>query len=117
MTTIDPDLAEQWGREDAEDAIDAARFSSEPITFITSNAYMPPLRDFGRAEEVWQTDDWDAWEAYCWGFEDALDKAEVLLDSPEYDNALYVVDLRRWEWMEDPEGTDLAADWVLKAIP
>lgn len=84
---------------DASQAIDYARQGdSDPIVWITGNSYMPPLRAFGQAETVWQMDDHDMWEVYFKTFVAELDKANVYLGCPDYDNALYVVDLDRWQY-------------------
>lgn len=97
---------------DATDAIEIARCSHEPVAFITDNAYFPALRGFGRAEMIWQADGLgDVWDAYVDTFEGALDAADVLLGSPDCDNALYVVDLRRWQPDDDDD------EWEPIAVP
>lgn len=67
---------------DAADAITIARESGdESVGFITGNSYMPPLRDFGSAETVWQAqydvnpDDNDMWILYVETFENAVERA------------------------------------------
>ncbi len=99
---------------DAAEAIEYARGSGpDAVVFITGNSYMPPLRDFGSAETVWQLDDdGDGWELYFETFESTLDHANVMLDSPEHDNALYVVDLSRFTYRDDAEDSDtLSGEW------
>jgi len=90
---------ETMAREDAQEAIAIARESKEPVAWITGNSYMPPLRGFGRAEEVWQAEFDEmhtfAFALYSEAFEYALNEASVALECPDYDNALYVVDIAR----------------------
>lgn len=110
---------------DALIAIKFARESDEPVVFITSNNYMPPLRAFGRAEDFWQAshffvkadevyDAYCVWEAYCEAFDSALNEAEVYMSSPEDDNSLYVVDLNRWSLRDEADRAgagDLNDEW------
>lgn len=118
---MDRSEAARLALEDAVDAIILARESAEPITWLTGNAYMPPLRAWGSAEVVWQATDLhedpegDYWTVYVETFEATVTEGDVYLDSPEYDNSLYVVDLRRWEYVESPQGEFLGDDWVPKA--
>lgn len=105
---------EYLARADAADAIQIARTEPGPVTFITGNNFMPPLRAFGHAEHVWQNDDTQFgtdWETYFETFETALADANVYLDCPDYDNALYVVDLARFQPAEDPDGDFLDGEW------
>lgn len=102
-------LAETAAREDAEVAITIARESDTSVAFITGNSYFPPLRAFGHAESFYQADSYAAdmahpWEIYVEVFEDILENENVYLGCPDYDNALYVVDLRRWEYILRDEG-------------
>lgn len=100
---------------DAAEAILIARASNDgPIEWITGNSYMPPLRAFGNAETVWQAPDADndLWTAYFETFEKLLDDASVYLGCPEYDNSLYVVDLLRWEFIDEPDLAEtLTEEW------
>jgi hypothetical protein len=97
----------------------AARTSDEPIAWLTGNAYMPPLRDIGEAETVYQNDpDGTVWEAFMESLDRHLGEANVLMECPEYDNALYVVDLTRWQHREEDEIEDtesLNGEWI--AVP
>jgi hypothetical protein len=103
---------ENFALEDAKWAIEAARLSDTPIVWITGNSYMPPIRSIPNAEECYKEDDGgEAFELYVEAFEEALTEADVLLDAPDWDNALYVVDLKRWTYTEDEEGEDLNDDW------
>lgn len=111
----------QWAKEDASTAIVLARHpaTTTPIIWLTSNRFMPPLRAFGKAEEVWQAGDdvegmndyYDsAWMVYVEVFEEELSQADVYLGCPEYDNALYVVDMQRWrlkDMWEEKSGESL----------
>ena len=113
---MNPTNAEALARVDAREAIDLARSSGhDPIVWLTGNAYMPPLRGFGHAESAWNADNTgDVWEAYAETFERELDAASVYLGSPDYDNALYVVDLARFEYVdeENQTGDTLQSEWV-----
>lgn len=100
------------------DSITAAARASgdDPIAWVTGNSYMPPLRSFSEAEAVYQADDEGEDFAHLAELvEGKLDAADVALESPEYDNALYAVDLRRFEYDEDPDGETLQGDWKPKA--
>jgi hypothetical protein len=107
---------EQAAREISEEIIAAARTSGdESIVFVTGNSFMPPLRSFDQAEAVWQADeDGSAWEQLVWDIEERLDDAQVLLECPEYDNALYAVDLARFEYVES-DGENLGDNWQVIA--
>lgn len=108
---MDNDTIIRLATEDAAKAIDAARSNPGPIVWITGNSYMPPLRDFGQAETVWQVDDDpDAWSFYVETFERLLDEASVYLGCPDYDNALYVVDQLRWEYIDEPDDVETLTD-------
>jgi hypothetical protein len=100
-------------REIAGSIADSARLSGDdPIAWVTGNRYMPPLRSFPAAEAVWQDDtDGQDFDYLTELVEAKLSEAGVALECPEHDNALYAVDLRRFEYSEDPEGDTLQADW------
>lgn len=95
---------------DAAMAIEIARTSGDdPIVFITSNNHMPPLRAFGHAETVWQSDDnddGDLFGLYGDTFEKALDAANVGLDANPDEGSLYVVDYARWERRDDADDSE-----------
>lgn len=116
------EMAERAAIADAQDAITIARESTEPVCFITGNSYMPPLRAFGRAEDFWaashEVDNYmlTPWEVYVETFDRTIDDASVLMECPEYDNALYVVDIARFEYIGDERDDadiedSLSADW------
>jgi len=96
-----------------------ARTSDEPVAWLTGNHYMPPLRDIGEAETVYQSDmDGTVWEGFMEALDRKLSEANVLMECPEYDNALYVVDLTRWQHREEDEIEDtdsLNGEWI--AVP
>jgi len=84
----------------------------DPIAWVTGNRFMPPMRSFDAAEKIWQDDEDGEKFAYLQEeVERLLDDAEVALECPEYDNALYAVDLRRWQYREDAEGDMLQDEW------
>jgi hypothetical protein len=93
----------------------ARESGDEPLVFITGNAYMPPLRAFDVSDLIWALEDPGCWESYSEGVDRGLAEANVLMDTPEYDNALYVVDLARFEHIGDddpiPEDDSLSAEW------
>lgn len=105
---------------DVHAAVDYVRDAGEhdPIVWLTGNSYMPSLRAWGNAETVWQLDDdGEAWIHYAETFEAMLENHNIYVDCPEWDNALYAVDLTRWEYREsEEEGLDLQDDWVRKVI-
>jgi hypothetical protein len=106
----------------AEDMIGSARDSVTPVCFVTGNSYVPSLRSYPQAETVWQAayDDNDDTDPDLFGYlyellEDILEEADVYLGQPEYDNSLYVVDLRRFQAIEDPENAEtLNGEWEAK---
>lgn len=105
----------ELARETADSMIDAARESDTAVTFVTGNAYMPPLRSFPAAERVWNADNNDdvgLWEEFVWEVEDRLSAANVLMQSPDWDNSIYVVDMNRWQYREPGPGEDdLSDEW------
>lgn len=103
-------------REIANSIISDARNSGpDPIAWITGNSMMPPLRSFDAAEDVWQHAANDDGEAFAWLtelIEGHLSDANVALECPEYDNALYAVDLARFEFVPQsaPDGDEYLQD-------
>jgi hypothetical protein len=102
-------------RDIADSVIDDARNSGpDPIAWVTGNSMMPPLRSFDGAEDVWQhpaNEDGEAFTYLAETLESMLADADVALECPEYDNALYAVDLARFEYSEDEAGETLQDDW------
>jgi hypothetical protein len=102
-------------REIADSIVYVARHSgSDPIAWVTGNSYMPALRSFDAAEDVWQhpaNDNGEAFEFLHEELERMLSDADVALTAPEYDNALYATDLSRFEYWENPLGENLEDDW------
>jgi hypothetical protein len=92
----------------------SARASDCPVAWVTGNSYLPPLRSFTDADRVWHADNGvhsadefagpAVWEELASTVHRLLDEAGVYLGSPDYDNALYAVDLRRWRYASDEEG-------------
>jgi Zn-dependent M32 family carboxypeptidase len=108
-------LIESIAQEIAADMIEVARAApiAEPVQFVTGNSFMPPLRSYNAAEAIWQADTTgEHFERLTEELESILDAAKVLLDCPEYDNALYVVDLARFEYVEDNDSDSLQDDWA-----
>jgi hypothetical protein len=102
-------------REIADSVISDARNSGpDPIAWITGNSMMPPLRSFDTAEDVHQHAANEDGEAFAWLaelIENHLSDANVALECPEWDNALYAVDLARFEYRESEDGETLQSDW------
>lgn len=92
-----------------------ARASKEPVCWVTGNRYLPPLRSFTEAERVYYAANNEDGELFAFLYEEIerhLDRAEVLLDCPEFDNALFAVDLKRWSFKEtDDSAEDLNDEW------
>jgi len=98
----------------ADEITRAARGSGDdPVAWVTGNAFMPPLRSFTAAEQVWQADeDGGAFAILAELVEAKMAEREIALECPEYDNALYAVDLRRFEYVDDPgDHETLQQDW------
>lgn len=87
------------------------------IEWLTGNSYVPPLRSLDACERVWQIDGdapgtLDLWGVMVEAITSRLIELRVEMAAPEYDNALYVVDLERFEYDEDADnGEDLASGW------
>lgn len=113
----DADPIEGAAQQIASEITTAARGSgSDPIAWVTGNAYMPPLRSFSAAEAVYQADeDGEDFARLTELVEQRLEKAGVTLECPDYDNALYAVDTRRFEYVDDPgDHETLQQDWQPK---
>lgn len=105
-----------------DEIMPAAKESTEPVVWITGNSYMPPIRALDRIDEFWQRtanhghilhDMADTlWCHLVEAIEDECEKQQIHMASPEWDNALYVVDERRWEYVENTDGESLNDDWV-----
>ena len=103
----------------ADDMIGSARDSVTPVCFVTGNSYVPSLRSYPQAETVWQATydgtDPDLFSYLYETVEAYLEEADVYLGEPEYDNALYVVDLRRFQAIEDLDNAEtLDGEWEAK---
>ena len=98
------DYAEQTAKQTAEYIISAARDNPGPVVFVTSNSCMPPARSFAGADKIYWASP-DLWEAYWEDVEERLSKAQVMTSCPDWDNAIYAVDLARWQHID----ADLAA--------
>ena len=115
------DTVREYAREIADSIIEDARTVHGPVVWITGNAYMPPLRSITLAERVYQADNNRDGELFAWlveMVEDRLRDANVTLECPDYDNALYAVDMNRWRYIGDDDGhdaDDLNDDWELKS--
>ncbi|HEY1700763.1 MAG TPA: hypothetical protein VGG75_13705 [Trebonia sp.] len=104
-------LVRRYAYEIAVLVTHAARESNTPVVHVTGNSYVPPLRSFAGAELVWSADNGAhsadefagpaLYEFLTCELKRLLDEANVYLDSPPDDNALYVVDLNRWRWAGD----------------
>lgn len=106
----------ELAREVADAIIEDARTVHGPVVWITGNQYMPPLRSIPQAEYVYQAEnnrDGELWGWFAEMVEDLLSAANVALECPDYDNALYAVDLNRWQYRVDAESDseDINDDW------
>ena len=93
----------KMARELADSIISEARTVHGPVVWLTSNAYMPPIRSFPAAERVYNADNNRDGELLVWFgemVENHLSAANVMMEAPDYDNALYAVDLNRWQYKE-----------------
>lgn len=125
---IGPGMAARIGREITEGMIAEARNSGDtPVVHLTGNNYMPPLRSYPGAEYVWQADNGAhsadefagpaVWQALVDAMESALQDANVYLGTPDYDNALYVVDMNRWQFRDDADtAEDLNDEWEPRPV-
>lgn len=98
----------------AELIITAVRDSEGPVVWVTGNSYMPPLRSFPYAERVYQdpgNHDGEQFAYLVQLVESNLAAASVYLDCPEFDNALYAVDLKRWKYRDDDDVYDGTAEY------
>lgn len=113
--TLGEDTVRKIARRIADSLIANARSLHGPVVWVTGNAYMPPFRDLGEAERVWNADnnrDGGLFAFLVETVEDHLSAASLALESPEWDNALYVVDLARWQYREDADDAeDLNDEW------
>ena len=90
-------------RELANDIIEEVHSVPGPVVWLTGSSYLPPLRSFTTAERVWDADnnrDGELWAWFVEMVEDHLSAANIALECPDYDNALYAVDLKRWQYKE-----------------
>jgi hypothetical protein len=112
--SLSDDDVRSIAREISASIISDARNMAGPVVWVTGNSYMPPLRSIAAAERVWQAannDDGELWAFLVEQVETQLSDASVALECPDYDNALYAVDLRRWRYVEDAAGDDLNDEW------
>lgn len=99
----------------AESIAEDARSNPGPVVWVTGNSYFPAFRSFSLAERVWDAENNDDGELFAFLVEETerlLSDMNVALESPEYDNALYAVDLSRWQYRDDTEeADDLDDEW------
>lgn len=94
--------------------------SDSPVVTLTSNSYMPPIRDYAEVERLWTLDNGDVFETFMETFEQKLNEYNFIVGSPDYDNMLYGIDLNRWTVTnnvddEDPNGWLNPQSWVRTA--
>lgn len=115
------DMVREIANDIATSIIEDARTSTGPVVWVTGNSYVPPFRSFDMAERVWNAENNDDGELFHFLVELVeilLRDADVVLECPDYDNALYAVDLKRWRYTGDDDGSDaedLNDEWELKA--
>lgn len=90
---------------------------NEPIYMLTGNQMAPTYRAIDVVETIWQADDSGYIVHELWSMiEKHVDNYSLYIDTVEDDGAIYVVDLKRWRYVE-PEEADadpetLADSWV-----
>jgi len=99
----------------------------EPIVWLTSNRYYPAIRDLDKMDDIYKETSRDCghvfqamsnniWMALIEQINRELDQAHILMDGPEWDNALYGVDLTRFTRIDDPDQAETMSDeWVPSA--
>jgi hypothetical protein len=79
-----------------------------PVVALTSNAYMPPIRDIFECEVIWKNSRNDEWQLFIENLERKLDENSIMMSSPDHDNMLYVTDTKQWalsaDVSDDPNG-------------
>lgn len=93
--------------------ISDARTLEGPVVWLTGNQYMPPARSFPEFEAVWQHElngDGEATDVMWEEVKRLLEEAEVETFVPDWDNAIYAVDLKRWEHVDSDEDFDNVND-------
>lgn len=94
----------------------ARQADSDPIVWLTGNSMMPPLREYANGNDIWHAAQQEGvWTAYAEALEKRLDELEISMQCPDYDNALYAVDLRRWQYRDESEDAEnLQDEWELR---
>lgn len=103
------DMVREIANDIANSIIEDARTVHGPVVWLTGNSYVPAFRSFDMAERVWNAENNQDGELFAFLVElveDLLRAADVAMESPDYDNALYAVDLKRWQYVEEPTGDD-----------
>lgn len=112
MTGAEQPIFRPAQRAEHPDAIDVAvaaiseRFTADarslngPAVFVTGNSMYPALRLVPEAESIWRYEDGEAWDDFVLALEDSLERAGVHMGTGP-DGSVYVVDLKRWEAVDD----------------
>jgi hypothetical protein len=88
------------------------------VVWITSNRYMPPWRDLEDVEAIWQAEGNE--DGYCSHLIERIEEVcgnqlGLFIATPDYDNALYAVDLKVWEYIDpddqEHDPSDLNDEW------
>lgn len=126
MTDLGYDIDQYAGLVVRDVIAPVARESEHPIEWLTSNRYMPAIRDLDRMDDFYTAIEdghvfakmaHDVWVMLVEAIESECEKQQIFMASPEWDNALYVVDLKRWELSENEDGDNMNDDWVPVAVP
>lgn len=95
--------------------IEGVRSEEGPVVWLMGNAYLPPARSFPEFEYFWNhpdNEDGVLAEAFWFAVTARVADADVELFTPEYDNAIYGVNLARWEYVDSDEAfDDLNDEW------
>jgi hypothetical protein len=94
----------------------ARESGDDPIAWVTGSQYMPPIRSIAAAEEWYQKDqEGTPYEGmfgyFCEEVEQVLETENVLMASPDTDNALYAVDMQRWQHAGNDDAETLQGEW------
>jgi hypothetical protein len=116
------EVASQLGFLLAQEITDQIRSESNndiPVIPLTGNSMMPPIRCYDIAETVYNLSSHeDAFTVMVERMESTLTENGVIIDCPDYDNALWGVDTNRWEYVgdqdDDPNAWLAAESWQRK---
>lgn len=86
--------------------------ATSPVVTLTSNAYMPPIRDYAEVDRLWCIDQADVFSLFIETFERKLSEMNIHVGSPDYDNMLYGVDDNKWNYIGDTDQDNDPNAWL-----